>query len=479
MSIKFCVLFCLLLANGRLLVGGESTEEVNKPSEKSNDPVILRNELSEEERNKTFTIVHLNDTHENLSVKWLGKGSSVMIVLAKNNKPKRNTNQTTNAYVSYDYGSTFKREDKLQLPDGSPPILSTFITSKLNNSHFLFTDIVNNFLFTSTDYGQTYERRKLAFSPKIVQIHNTIPGYILASDDVEGTDLFLSYNFGQTFELIHRNVTKFSWPSLYEQQDRLRQDRVYALVLSPLGQKAFYQTDKYFESARLLRNNVKDFKICNKYVVVIRYVSSYGSATKEVGLKMDVAFNKTEFNMALFSKRYSNTEIADFYVVDCSDNELIVAARTQTAKDRANLFVSNMKGNRFTLVLRDVVVTTANNKTSVDVHKVAGLTGIYIANAYENKTNTVVSLITYDSGFSWNKINLSQIQSDDEIAKNCTHENCSLQFIQSSMAYAYKYPGITSKESAVGIILASGIIDENLKNDTKPISKQVAQTFLR
>lgn len=472
MSLKLFLGLCLLC-----LASGDSTDEVNK-IEKSNDPVILRNDLSESERNKTFTIVHLNDTHENLSVKWLGKGSSVMIVLAKNNKPKPNTNLTTNVYVSYDYGSSFKKEDKLKLPNGSLPILNTFITSKLNNSHFLFTDIVNNFLFISTDFGQTYERIKVEFSPKIVQIHNTIPDYILASDEVEGTNLFLSPDFGRRWERIRSNVTKFSWASNFEQQDPKLQDRVYALVLDPNGQKAFYQTDKYFESSRLVRNNVKDFKICNKYVVLIRYVSNYGGSSREVGLKMDVSFNKTEFNMALFSKQYFNTGIADFYVADCSENELIVAARLQNVKDRANLYVSNMKGNRFTLVLRDVVLSSANNKTSVDVHKVAGLSGIYIANVYDNKTDSVVSLITNDSGYTWNKINLTQVQSD-EIAKNCTHENCSLHFIQSSQAYAYKFPGITSKESAVGIILASGIIDEGLKNDTKLSRRTVPQTFLR
>ena len=477
MSIKFFVCLCLLV-NVQLLVAGESSEEVNK-IDKSSDPVILRTDLSEEERSRAFTVVHLNDTHENLSVKWLGKGSSVMIVLAKNNKPKPNTTVTTNVYVSYDYGSTFKREDGLKLNNGSPPILNTFMTSKLNNSHFLFTDIVNNYLFISTNYGQTYKSKSLDFSPKIVQIHNTIPNYILASDDAEPTDLYLSCDFGLSWQVIPKKILKFSWSSTYEQKDPKRQDRVYALMPQN-GQKSLFYTDRYFEkgSLQLVKNNVKDFKICNKYVVVIRHATLYGSPLKEVGLKMDVAFNRTEFAMALFEGKYSISDITDFYVVDCSDNELIVAARSAKTKDRANLFVSNMKGNRFRQVLRDVVITTTNNKTSVDVHKVAGLTGVYIANSYDNATNTIVSLITYDSGESWNKINLTQVQSD-EIAKNCTHENCSLHFIQSSFAYAYKYPGITSKESAVGIILASGIIDEGLKNDTRPISRQVAQTFLR
>ena len=478
-----CVNLIILnvLLNTRL-ASCDQSEEVNS-SEKANDIAIARDDLTDEVKNKIISISHLNDSHENLSVKWLGKGSSVIIVLAKNNfkTAKNGVVKSTNMYISYDYGSTFKLEERLKLPNDTLPVLNTFITSKINNSHFVFTDIVNNYLFISENFGQNYTIVKLLFSPRILQIHNTIPGYILASDDnaEQATDLFLSTNFGKTWEFIHPNVTKWSWASTFEQQDPFRQDRIYAMSLTANGRKGFYLTDKYFESSVFLKNNVKDFKICNKYVVITRYTSNVGTTIKEpLGLKMDVSFNKSEFNMALFNNQYLMNNVTDYYVVDCSENELIVAAKYSNSN--VNLFVSNAKGNRFRLVLENVVLNNNNNKTTVDVHKVAGLNGIYIANAFENKSSTIISLITHDSGFNWSKINLTQVQSD-EITKSCIEtSSCSLHFLQNSLAYSYKYPGITSKESAIGIILASGIIDENIKNDTKINfrPKAVPQTFL-
>lgn len=192
-------LIFILLINIQL-INTESTQEVNTNDKSTvHDLVITKNDLSDDEKKRIFSIVHLNDTHENLSVKWLGKGSSVMIVLAKNNKVKDNASRTTSLYVSYDYGSTFKKEERLKLPNNTNPILNTFITSKINSSHFIFTDIVNNYIFKSEDYGRNYEAIKLNFTPKIVQMHNSIPNYILASDDTDPTDLWLSSDFGKSF----------------------------------------------------------------------------------------------------------------------------------------------------------------------------------------------------------------------------------------------------------------------------------------
>lgn len=245
------------------------------------------------------------------------------------------------------------------------------------------------------------------------------------------------------------------------------------------GKKGFCTTDRYFEKfncKQFLRNNLKDFKVCGKYLVVTRYASLLGSSTKQLpGLKMDVAFNKSDLSMALFNDKYSINDVVDYIVVDCSDNELIVAAKY--ANSTVHLFVSNSKGNRFKLVLRNIVTSSLNNKTTVDVHKVAGLPGIYIANVFKDNSKTIISMITFD-GFSWNRINLTDVQSD-EIAKSCSHENCSLHFVQSStIPYSYKYQGIVSKESAVGIVLAPAVIAESIQNDSKINSKDHPQYFI-
>jgi len=443
---------------------------VEKSNEKSNDLIINRIDLPEDKVSKLFTIAHLNDTHENLSVKWLGKGSSVMIILAKNNKAKANATKPTNMYISYDYGSTFTKEERLKLNDGSPAILNTFITSKVNNSHFIFTDIVNSYVFISDDYGRSYERVKLEFSPKIVQMHPSISSYILASDDTETSKLYLSKDFGRKWINIHDNVTKFGWAT-FENLHRL-----YVLYGEKDGQKKLKLTDDYFETHQVHRNGVKDFKTCNNYITYVGTRTNLGG-TRDQYSTMWVGFNGSDFNFALFNNR-SQMDAEDYIVSDCTDNELIVAVKFKNLNNY-HLLISNQKGNRFRKVLDNIVVTQVANKSTVDIHKVAGLTGIYIANAYENKSSSViVSMITYDSGFSWNKINLTQVQSDELVNSKCTSETCSLHFLQNSqLTHSLKYSGIISKESAVGIVLANGIIDEHLKNDTK--SKQVPQYYIR
>lgn len=257
------------------------------------------------------------------------------------------------------------------------------------------------------------------------------------------------------------------------------------MVTSSNGKaKNLYYTDDYFEHSVFLKNDVKDFKICNKYIVIIRYIKNTGSKNRDKSLRVDVSYNGSSFNYGLFNSDYKNSHnhslvenVTDYSVIDCSDNELILAVKYDDS--RYNLFISNYKGNRFRLSLENLVPSQNNNKSVIDVHKVAGLSGIYIANAYEDKSNkAIVSKITYDSGYSWNKINLNQVQVYDELAKNCSKLNCNLHFVQNSLAYSYKYSGIISKESAVGIIIASGVIDEYIPNDQKIDPKTVPQTFL-
>lgn len=468
-SIKFSILYFLLL-NTQLI----ACESAHDPTtiERSNDLVINRVDLPDDKKEQIFSIAHLNDTHENLSVKWLGKGSSVMIILAKNNKAKSNASRSTTMYISYDYGSTFVKEDKLKLKDGSPAILNTFITSKVNNSHFIFTDIVNNYLFISDDYGRTYETVNLTFSPKNVQMHSSLSNHILASDDSESTVLYLSKDFGRTWKNITDNVSKFSWASFE------KPNRIYVLKNEKYS-KSLVLSDDYFENKLpFLTNNVKDFKICGNYVVKTISNTNIGGSTKDQYLTMFVASNNSSFNMALFNNR-SRLVAIDYIVADCTDFELIVAAKFNYSNNY-DLLISDRRGNRLRKVLDNVVVSQTGNKSTVDIHKVAGLTGIYIANAYlyEGKSNSIISLITYDSGYSWKKINLTQVQSDELANSKCTSETCSLHFLQNSLTHSLKYPGITSKESAAGIIVANGVIDVHLKNDTSK-TKQVPQTYVR
>lgn len=195
-------------------------ESANEPAtvDKTTDQTVNKNELSDDIKSKIISIARLNDTRENLSVKWLRNAEkdqlrsdgSVMFILAKNNRPKNEHAKSTSIYVSYDYGSTFKKEDKLIFKDKNDtvqsPIINTIISSKSNSSNFFFTDIINNYIFISKDFGRTYTSVKTRYSPKNIQMHPQKTDLVLGSDDGENSDLWYSTNFGLNWINCHHNV---------------------------------------------------------------------------------------------------------------------------------------------------------------------------------------------------------------------------------------------------------------------------------
>jgi hypothetical protein len=48
---------------------------------------------------------------------------------------------------------------------------------------YIFTDITNNYLFTTTNYGQTFTPIHVQFKPKTISIHPTKPTVVLAMDE--------------------------------------------------------------------------------------------------------------------------------------------------------------------------------------------------------------------------------------------------------------------------------------------------------
>src|SRR5690606_35724244 len=111
---------------------------------------------------------------------WVGGESSVLVCLAKYRASKYlNKNQellrnlTSNLYISYDYGTTFVKIDSLKLLDGDSntgssnasiaansssdrPLLNNFYISEIQNTNFIFTDVLHNHLFITHDYGRNF-----------------------------------------------------------------------------------------------------------------------------------------------------------------------------------------------------------------------------------------------------------------------------------------------------------------------------------
>ena len=50
---------------------------------------------------------------------------------------------------------------------------------------YIFTDIINNYTFTTKDYGKTFRTLSVPFRPKTIQIHPSNPNVVLGMDEEE------------------------------------------------------------------------------------------------------------------------------------------------------------------------------------------------------------------------------------------------------------------------------------------------------
>ncbi|GBL85341.1 Sortilin-related receptor, partial [Araneus ventricosus] len=124
----------------------------------------------------------LNDSHERLSVHWAGKGSDVLICLARDRQ--QNAVSTSSVFISYDYGKTFveKQAENMKISDSQPSIISMFYISPVLNNHYIFTDVIHNYIFTTRDFGMSFEKHSVPFAPDIIAMHPTNWQIILGMD---------------------------------------------------------------------------------------------------------------------------------------------------------------------------------------------------------------------------------------------------------------------------------------------------------
>lgn len=113
------------------------------------------------------------------TVFWAGKGSPVIICLAKNRKTSRQ-NRSSAVYISYNYGESFDKIQVLKLKNGQDAIISSFHISPVLNSYYLFVDAENKHIFITKDYGKNFYVIELSFVPQSIQMHHSIPNFLLA-----------------------------------------------------------------------------------------------------------------------------------------------------------------------------------------------------------------------------------------------------------------------------------------------------------
>ncbi|XP_046384183.1 sortilin-related receptor-like [Ischnura elegans] len=417
----------------------------------------------------------LNDSHQQLTVHWAGKGSDVFVCLARDSTLGRG--RPSSVFISYDYGTTFENKThffSLQDQSGDYANVDKFYNHPKYNTHYVFKDSTNRAIYTTADHGKNFEMIKLKFHPTYICFNKEEPLTFLAYDKIDPQKkLWVTKDFGSTWTLVQENVKAYFWSNLPGEKQLL-----YVVREEPTGSSTVLSSPSYFQDEELTKvvlRDVEDFEVREDFMF----------ATKKAGeknLDLYISHKRKPFVKAVFNSETNNLK---YHVVEVSDGKVFVAV-DHDSDGQVNLYVSDRAtedGMLFTLSLPKILCFFPNNTWKVswlngvtdepfaDFHKVEGLRGIYIASQISNisvpgvRPEDLTTVITFDMGGEWRPLKPPKVDNEGRPINCSMADGCSLHLFQ---RFNQLYPitrsvPILSSKSAPGLIMATGIIGESLK----------------
>ncbi|TMS04324.1 VPS10 domain-containing receptor SorCS1 [Larimichthys crocea] len=352
---------------------------------------------------------------------------------------------------STDYGTTY---EKLNEKVGPKIILSYLYVSPNNKRKImLLTDPeVESSLLISLDEGASYQKHSLAFDILSLLFHPEQEDWILAySHDQK---LYVSVEFGRRWQLVHDSVVpnRFYW-------SRLGLDKEQGMIhleISVSDGRSQYITCKLQNCSDANKGKpFPGFIIPNSLVVQDEYVFIQvpigGQPVHYVSYKRN-AFYPMKLPKYTLPK--------DLQIISTDDNQVVAAIQDWHQNDSYNLYMSESRGLFFTLMLESVVSSGGpEGNIMIDLYEVAGIKGVFLSNKVVE--NQVKTYITYNKGRDWH---LLQAPTTDLQGNKvyCEKPYCSLHLHLHVSENPYTSGNIVSKESAPGIIIASGVVGPEL-----------------
>ncbi|RVE64659.1 hypothetical protein OJAV_G00128190 [Oryzias javanicus] len=429
---------------------------------------------------KVYGQVSLNDSHNQMVVHWAGEKSNVIVALARDSAAASGP-KTSAVYVSYDYGATFTLiSDKFQLSkekikDGSKQVISQFYHSPADNRRYLFVDSINNYLWNTFDFCHSVQGFTLPFKPTDLLLHSRKSGLVLGYDSSHpNKQLWKSDDFGETWVLIQEHVKAYFWGvEPYDPPTTVLVQRH-----EPQGVSTVLNSTDFFQSEQnrsVILEQVDSFQLRDKYMFATTTRKLFGSHEPST-VQLWVSYNRQPMKAAQFMTRHPITE---FYIADASEDQVFVCVNHR--HNVTHLYISDTQGLSFSLSLENVLYYspegTSNNtliryfasEPFADLHRVEGLRGVFIATLLNGSASedNMRSVITFDKGGTWELLQAPSADSlggtvDCQLSKGCSL-HLAQRWSQLFNIQLRRIP-ILSKDSAPGLIMATGSVGRNLAN---------------
>ncbi|CAG2103255.1 unnamed protein product [Medioppia subpectinata] len=506
LSLLICVSLLALICDSKLwlnkdLIGGDGSHPLFEGTDVdfaanrdkrsannsvSNTPTPPKQSAAADELSQFVTTSALNDSHQQLTVHWAGKSTPIIICLAKNRPTSANISSAV--YISRNYGKDFEKVTAFTLKNGSDAVINTFFISPAINSHYIFVDSLNKCLFITKDYGKTFKRIDLAFSPKTISLHATNVELVLMTSAATagGNDLdsklYLSEDFGANWRPIQERVKQFSW-AVEGVDTNTNVNTIFVQRHEPNGLTSVLSSTDFFTNelnTKQWLTNVKEFEISGKYLFATRslkLIGAHRSPGSHESYQLWVSYQRQDFRRALFPLS-NHSVVIDYYIGDATE-EVVMACLTFN-DSTTHLYTSGENGLQFSLSLENILYFAPNvtkhpigldwnsDEPLADIHKVSGIRGVYIASKWKEPKKSIadlITLITMDMGSKWQRIRPPFIDADGGHIDCSLASNCSLHLSQ-KFSYLYPHlrlPPIVSRASAVGLIMASGVVGTSIK----------------
>ncbi|XP_056386926.1 VPS10 domain-containing receptor SorCS1 isoform X2 [Hyla sarda] len=392
-----------------------------------------------------------DSAHNQAMVHWSGHNSSVILILTKLYDYNLGSITESSLWRSTDYGTTY---EKLNDKVGLKTILSYLYVCPTNKRKImLLTDPeIESSLMISSDEGATYQKYRLNFYIQSLLFHPKQEDWILAYS--QDQKLYSSSEFGRRWLLLSESVApnRFYWTVTVSNRDA---DLVHLETKTPEGH-AQYIVCKMNNCSETVRTKpFAGYIDTNSLIVQDEYV--FVQLTSGGRPHYYVSYRREPFAPMKLPK-YALPK--DMHVISTDENQVFVAIQEWNQNETYNLYISDTRGIFFTLALENVKsINGPEGNVMIDLYEVAGIKGMFLAN--KKTDNQVKTFITYNKGRDWH---LLQAPDSDLRGNpvNCLLPYCSLHLHLKVSENPYTTGNIASRDTAPGIIVASGNIGSEL-----------------